>query len=100
MGINFYHTRLTSFYFLNETGMRIILNKWDRVGMGAINPKPVPLSFLVVSALVAMSLGFHEFPPCLLPQVVHAPPRYILLDYLVYVKYEPPKKTGFKLIDN
>ena len=95
-----YHTRPAPFNFLNGTGMRIVLNKRDRVEMGAIDPKPAPLAFLVVSAALAMSLGFHEFPPCLLPQVVHAPPRYILLDYLVHVKYEPPKKTGFKLIDN
>ena len=95
-----YHTHPVPFNFLNGTGMEIVLNKWDKIGMVATDPKPAPLSFLVVSAALAMSLGFHEFPPCLLPQVVHAPPRYILLDYLVHVKYEPPKKTGFKLIDN
>ena len=44
MGI--YHTRPIPFNFLNGLGMGIILNKWDRVGMGATRPEPVPLSSL------------------------------------------------------
>ena len=44
MGI--YHTRPASFNFLNEMGMRIILNKWGGVGMGATRLEPAPLSSL------------------------------------------------------
>ena len=39
------------FNFLNGTGMRIILNKRDGVGMGAIHPELTPLpSLLTVCA--------------------------------------------------
>ena len=30
------------FNFLNGTGMKIILNKWNRVGMRAIRPVAIP----------------------------------------------------------
>ena len=46
MGI--YHTRPIPFNFLNETGMRFVLNKRGGVGMGATRPEPAPLPFLKV----------------------------------------------------
>ena len=42
-----YNTSLVPFNFLNETGMRIKLNKQHGVGMGATRPEPVPLSSLI-----------------------------------------------------
>ena len=38
MGMRNSHTRPVPFNFLNETRMRIILNKWDEVGMEATCP--------------------------------------------------------------
>ena len=43
MGMRIYHIRPVPFNFLNGTRMRIILNKWCRVGMGATRPEPAPL---------------------------------------------------------
>ena len=41
-----YHTRPAPFNFLNETGMIIILNKRNEVGMGATRLEPVSLPSL------------------------------------------------------
>ena len=40
-------TRPAPFNFLNGMGMRVILNKLDEVGIGAIRLEPVPLSSLM-----------------------------------------------------
>ena len=39
-------SRPAPFNFLNGTGMRIVFNKRDRIGMEATCPEPAPLSFL------------------------------------------------------
>ena len=38
-----YHIRPALFNFLNATGMKIILNKWSGVGIGATRPEPILL---------------------------------------------------------
>ena len=43
-----YPPRPISFNFLNRTGMGIVFNKQDRVGMEATRPEPTPLPFLGV----------------------------------------------------
>ena len=43
------YTHYAPFNFLNKTGIRIILNKWDGVGMGVTYPEPAPLPSLIIS---------------------------------------------------
>ena len=61
MGI--YHTRPIPFNFLNETGMRFVLNKRGGVGMGATRPEPAPLPFLI--------LVDHTMILCFQQKVIH-----------------------------
>ena len=48
------HIHPAPFNFLNGTGMRIILNKWGGVGMGATRPEPAPLPSLMGLAVCAI----------------------------------------------
>lgn len=50
-----YHT--TPFNFLNETEIRIVLNKWGEVGIGITHPESISLSFLVILLSFLVTLG-------------------------------------------
>lgn len=50
-----YHT--TPFNFLNETEIKIVLNKWDEVGIGITRSESIPLSFLVILLSFLVILG-------------------------------------------
>ena len=89
VGMRIYHTRPVPFNFLNETWMRIVLNKWDEVGMGATHPKPAPLPFpckclCLTDFLLRMFLSTFN---CDLPSKFH------------YPNFKKEKRRGFHYLN-